>query len=230
MKPSEKPIIFNTEMVRAILDGRKTETRRVIKPQPVEDPEEVIDSIYWRKEHIGKWVFPTKDGEYFNFPPYGKPGDLLYVRETFCRGCKEADPYCHCDTEELQKENHFYVYKADTPDAKYPLNWDDGLADDWNKDADFVPRWKPSIHMPKEAARIWLKVKDVQVERVQDITVDDIFSEGVNNGVYRTSEGHKKDFADLWNYINEKRGFGWDENPLVWVVEFEIASTTGRVK
>ena len=224
---NERPILFSMEMVQAILDERKTQTRRVIKPQP--EYELNRGDRFYTTEGIPMYEFTC---------PYGKPGDLLYVRETWARGCKEADPYCHCDTDELQKENHYYVYKADTPDAKYPLDWDDALAEDWVKDADFVPRWKPSIHMPKSASRIWLRVKDVRVERVQDITESDAKNEGVRVDklsppqiIFNTTHAkfrYRYAFQDLWDSINKKRGFGWESNPWVWVVSFEVISKTGR--
>ena len=231
----ERPIIFTTEMVQAILDGRKTQTRRVIKPYPEIVTGDMLSQYRWYAANHGDFC---GDVERELKPPYGYPGCLLYVRETWARGCKEADPYCHCDTDELQKENHYYVYKADTPDAKYPLDWDDALAEDWVKDADFVPRWKPSIHMPKSASRIWLRVKDVRVERVQDITESDAKNEGVRVDklsppqiIFNTTHAkfrYRYAFQDLWDSINKKRGFGWESNPWVWVVSFEVISKTGR--
>ena len=252
---NERPIIFNTDMVQAILDERKTATRRVIKPQPESHHWEMFNGAEYPdgrkyKHHmnliecqrgqflhswhsLGDHIDSSEECNQRILCPYGKPGDLLYVRETWARGCKEADPYCHCYTEELQKENHYYVYKADTPDAKYPLDWDDALADEWVKDclkdADFVPRWKPSIHMPKSASRIWLRVKDVRVERVQDITRYDIEQEGVDvvQG-WDTIDVVFAKWIELWDSINSKRGYGWDVNPWIWVVLFEVISTTGR--
>ncbi|MCP9290027.1 hypothetical protein [Gracilimonas sediminicola] len=183
-KPKERPILFSTEMVRAILDGRKTETRRVIKP-----PFTVHANGYLTRSD--KW------GQFNPYPcPYGKEGDLLYVRETWqkIRGFNKAQ----------------FIYKADDS----PIFKGEGF------------KWKPSIHMPKEASRIWLKVKEVTVERVQDITEADCYREGIE------LDNHPRNvrslFKELWNSINESRGYGWDKNPWVWVVKFEVISTNGR--
>ena len=130
----ERPILFSTEMVQAILDGRKTETRRAVTSANTVGftlKKELMDfTRIFANNPFGVKVKHKRDGSVNSDTLWRgqckwQEGDLLYVRETWARGCKEADPYCHCDTKELQKENHFYVYKADTPDAKYPLDWDD---------------------------------------------------------------------------------------------------------
>ena len=208
-----KPILFNTEMVRAILDGRKTCTRRLVKTR--------------RKDACGFYVTKRPDGSFAGIyeydedermfenqliPPY-KPGDVLYVRETF-----------------IQAAAHTFWYKADDN------SWiSEGL------------HWKPSIHMPKEAARIWLKVTDVRVERLQDITEAQTEEEGflfTPPCLHRTGEnycdidgpcGNKIKYCDmsagelfgkvLWNSTIKKSDldrYGWDANPYVWVIEFEL--------
>ena len=206
-----KPILFNTEMVRAILDGRKTCTRRLIKPQP--DKKHiyplgfVIDST--EKKEVGCFGFAANEyGGSIQYvkPPYRyAPGDILYVRETW----KKAP-------------NGYYYYE------------------DWQRnDIADVTKWKPSIHMPKEAARIWLKVTNVRVERLQDITPKGAESEGVGNLFYDdigygeknygtevdTEYGiAKEQFAWLWESTIKKSDldrYGWDANPWVWVIEFE---------
>ena len=170
-----KPILFNTEMVRAILDGRKSCTRRVVKPQPT-----------------------ARYGAQCIKPPY-QSGDILYVRETWKRAL-----------------NGYYYYE------------------DWQRDdiAD-ITKWKPSIHMPKEAARIWLKVTNVRVERLQEITVDGCHREGINIETSAVTDGEtlnrKHDFSlekfeTLWDSTVKKSDidrYGWDANPWVWVIEFE---------
>ena len=180
-----KPILFNTEMVRAILDGRKTCTRRVI-----ELPEN-MDGVPVGKsgDSSNPLGFMYPGG--IKRPPY-QPGDILYVRETW----KKAP-------------NGYYYYE------------------DWQKDdiAD-VTKWKPSIHMPKEAARIWLKVTDVRVERLQDITSEQIGREGVEVEYPHVLNGEEKRYAfsTLWNSTIKKSDLGqhgWDANPWVWVIEFE---------
>lgn len=204
-----KPILFNTEMVRAILDGRKTCTRRLVKPQPDEKHTYplgfVTDST--EKKKVGRFGFGIDEyggSIQYEKPPY-QPGDILYVRETW----KKAP-------------NGYYYYE------------------DWQKDdiAD-VTKWKPSIHMPKEAARIWLKVTSVRVERLQDITPNGAESEGVGNLFYddigygEKNYGTevdpeygiaKEQFAWLWESTIKKSDidrYGWDANPWVWVIEFE---------
>ena len=167
-----KQILFNTEMVRAILDGRKTCTRRTLKHPFIVHP-----NGYITKPRGNENLCPYD-------PPY-QPGDILYVRETW----KKAP-------------NGYYYYE------------------DWQRDdiAD-VTKWKPSIHMPKEAARIWLKVTDVRVERLQDMTDDDAEAEGCFDYT-STALG----FPDVWDSTIKKSDldrYGWDANPWVWVIEFE---------
>ncbi len=211
-----KPIIFSTEMVRAILDGRKTQTRRVIKPQP--------ESM--------------KDGKLPKCPY--QPGDILWVRETWyyeehMHELTAGDPDLPSG-----RYKHRYICKASDPD--YPVG---------NKG------WRPSIHMPREAARLFLLVKAVRVERLQDITEQDAIAEGAlytdfgthvptwkasldggktyhparpqqHNG-WHMSPVNSPDqcyftatsaFAGYWNRLNAKRGHSWDTSPWVWVIEF----------
>ena len=201
-----KPILFNTEMVRANLDGRKTCTRRLVKPQPDEKHTYplgfVTDST--EKKEVGCFGFGIDEyGGSIKYvkPPY-QPGDILYVRETWSKGLER------------------YIYRADYSDTeKFYRN---------GKEIEI--KWKPSIRMPKEAARIWLKVTDVRVERLQEITPDVIKNEGiildpkecVGKFDY-TSELYFL-FQRLWNSTIKKPDFdryGWDANPWVWVIEFE---------
>lgn len=154
----EKPILFSGEMVNAILAGRKTMTRRVVK----------------NDAHC----------------PYAS-GDTLWVRETFAVNCVGGQD--------------FLFYRADS----YP-------------DGDGAP-WKPSIFMPRKYSRITLRITDVRVERLQDISEDDAIAEGIEPDPH-VSTWLK--FALLWNRINEERGFGWDTNPWVWVVRFERVEVT----
>ena len=192
---SAKPILFNTEMVRAILDGRKTVTRRLIKPQHLR----VLNSIYHR-EHP---EVPDKTLlEVLCEPPY-HPGDILYVRETwFNNGSR-------------------YMYRANYSESE--KFYCDGK--------EIAMKWYPSIHMPKKAARIWLKVMDVRVKRLQDIDDDGAKEEGANykNGknvgleekMRRTAVER---FAELWDSTIKNKDldkYGWNANPWVWVIEFE---------
>ena len=204
-----KPILFNTEMVRVILDGRKSCTRRIIKPQWEECPH----CKYVHKEYIYDKLAENIYCASCGYPlvperraPY-QPGDILYVRETwehFECCCCEGDEHGNCYREPqqsvLNKRCGCYMYRA---------------TDEIYGDA----RWHPSIHMPKEAARIWLKVTDVRVERLQDMTDDDAEAEGCFDYT-STALG----FPDVWDSTIKKSdldSYGWDANPWVWVIEFE---------
>lgn len=225
-----KPILFNTEMVRAILDGRKTCTRRVIKPQPQSGLCYTYGGSH--KSCIGKWTYPNKGaheffGEEYKLPenikdeelskrwdpPY-HADDILYVRETWerfeCWNC-EGDERGNCPKEPqksvLDKTCGCYMYRA---------------TDEIYGDA----RWHPSIHMPKEATRIWLKVTNVRVERLRDITPEQIGREGVEVEYPHVLNGEEKRYAfsTLWNSTIKKSdldSYGWNANPWVWVIEFE---------
>lgn len=208
----ERPILFSTDMVTAILDGRKTQTRRVIKNTdgtPVENDDMSYD---YEGENVETVMDFSKTYPYWkeNKCPYGNPEDLLYVRETFSVVPKTA--YRNSDVfqiESVENDHDAFIYKA-----SFDLSTG-GI------------RWKPSIHMPKIASRIWLKVTGVRVERVQDISGKDAVMEGVKT----TSEYARDYFANLWDSINAKRDGGiyaWEKNPWVWVVDFEVISTNGR--
>lgn len=194
-----KPILFNTEMVRAILDGRKTCTRRIVKGA-IPDDAMWGYTMFTPKGCIScRGVYADEYGEKFFRLPY-QQGDILYVRETWCKGS-------------WMNEKERYYYKAD--------------------DNDFHCVWHPSIHMPKEAARIWLKVTGVRVERLQDITFDSCQNEGIYDDYKTYSEtytnnlrrvAYPKAFARLWNSTIKKTDIGrydWNANPWVWVIEFE---------
>ena len=202
-----KPILFNTEMVRAILDGRKNCTRRLVKSQPDEKhtyPLGFVTDSTERKE-VGCFGFGID--EYGGSIQYAKPpyhtGDILYIRETWHKYTKRVGKGGSCHLEE------FYGYKASVANSE-----------------DANEPWKPSIHMPKEAARIWLKVTDVRVERLQEITVDGIRNEGLSSMAVHAGDMEiaLKEWENLWNSTIKKANldcFGWDANPYVWVIEFE---------
>ncbi len=193
-----KPILFNTEMVRAILDGRKTCTRRLVKPQPKSKlcytfagsdsntwgyPNRTAHEIWGEEFKLPNDITEEELSKRWN-PPY-HTDDILYVRETW----KKAP-------------NGYYYYE------------------DWQRnDIADVTKWKPSIHMPKVAARIWLKVTDVRIERLQDMTDDDAEAEGCFDYT-STALG----FPDVWDSTIKKSDldrYGWNVNPWVWVIEFE---------
>lgn len=172
----ERPILFSGEMVNAILDGRKTQTRRVVKKQPHGAGEWVLQGI--------NWLFPNVCPYIKLKNPYGVIGDRLWVKETW--KCVLGN----------------VIYKA-TPNNRIKTD-----------------KYKPSIYMPRWASRINLEITNIRVERLQDITETEAIAEGVSGG------GSHPDFwvgafADLWDSINAKRGYGWDANPWVWVVEFK---------
>lgn len=212
-----KPILFNTEMTRAILDGRKTVTRRLMKPQPYSEKSD--GPLFWHWKDC-QWAdggrgFP-KSGIKVHAPC--KPGDILYVRETWntTDDCGLFPPW--------PSTGIHYMYLADAPESQAA------------KDA----KWRPSIHMPKEAARIFLRVTDVRVERLQSIDEDGAIEEGCVpvacpacfgfggrctdcNGT-GAIEPALLDFVDIWNSTIKKKDlplYGWESNPWVWVIEFE---------
>jgi len=183
-----KPIIFSTPMVQAILDGKKTQTRRVIK---IDDAPE-----NWKISIAGTSIVRTEPYD-VKLPRYAA-GDILWVRETFCEV-----PYEH---------NHVPIKGGHITIPKYAYKAD--------SERDYTGIWKPSIHMPREAARIFLRVKTVRVERLQDITEEDAKAEGVICGQGQKRWTARSAFMDLWDRINGKKN-PWESNPWVWVCEFE---------
>ena len=203
----EHPILFSAPMVRAILTGQKTQTRRVVKPQPAyvcsdwtfdAEPGDVVMYHWWpyrlresrgRNKRAAGELTPVRIK-----CPYGQPGDMLWVRETWRLWDSKADSVIKgCLKEyDLDYLKTCYVeYRATTDHDEGP--------------------WRPSIYLPRWASRLILHVKDVRVERLQDISYEDAQAEGVD----------PSRFAELWNTINAKRGFGWENNPWVWVVTFK---------
>ena len=205
MKPKHiKPIIFNTEMVRAILDGRKTVTRRVVK----------LPRCGYFEHEPPRVVLPYQ------------VGDILYVRETW-------GDYREC-TED--SGGVYVLYRADYPDGAKQVTHPDGIVYE-------LPKWHPSIHMPKEAARIWLRVTDVRVERLHGMNDEEAEKEGIGKLFiedvafgnkdygcveYSDSKGYlglaKEQFAYLWDSTIKKNDlpqYGWSANPWVFVIQFE---------
>lgn len=209
----ERGIIFNGAMVRAILSGQKTQTRRVMKQQPPErwspvtlSGEPDLQARAYTQGVVdrdgclqaGPEVFGVADEEWGAVSPFGKPGDRLWVRETF------GD----CGVRR--------VYRADT---------DDGAACQ-------VKRWTPSIHMPRSAARIILEITDVRVERLNSISEDDCRKEGCQGGHgaipgYQYSATPREQFRHLWQSIYGQES--WDGNPWVWIYEFkQVPASAGK--
>lgn len=207
---SIRPILFSTEMVKAILGGRKTQTRREVKPPPSNNEFmiELSDGFGWVKRRIIQ-LNPLRYEILQNWKcPYGNPGDTLWVRETW--GTIGDLPYI---PEDVVYAANFCSPKYDKPNSG----------------------WKPSIHMPKVACRLFLKVKSVRVERLRDISEEDARAEGVEETKlgfknyeksYSVSEfiggGTEalRSFQSLWKSINGPES--WDANPWVWVIEFEV--------
>lgn len=193
----ERPILFSGEMVRAILDGRKVQTRRVVKFRHgrhiVGDPRCDGSLEWWRVDRGDGVVITESRGVLLGECPYGQAGDRLWVRETWAQGISY--------TPSLRR----IAYRATEP----------------NLDA----TWKPSIHMKREHSRLTLEITDVRVERLDEINEDDCLAEGIPTwrgpDLERTV---RESYRDLWDSLNAKRGFGWDVNPWVWVIAFRTVT------
>nr|DAG36578.1 MAG TPA: hypothetical protein [Caudoviricetes sp.] len=207
----ELPILFNTEMVRAILAGQKTCTRRLPNKRVREEYFEYDD---WANTVGGSGIKKLSEKEFYEqYSPY-QPGDILYVRETWGEGYEDGT----------------YIYKASDKLANHPMCKESSKL-----------LYHPSIHMPKEAARIWLRVVGVQLERLQDITENGAKAEGAidNRGFIHSPENEynrihtaREHFAEIWNSTIKKSDidrYGWKDNPWVWVIEFERCDKEGRV-
>lgn len=215
------PILFSTDMVRAILDGRKTMTRRLIQPQPPADAE--IEFKNGMEAAIDKKA-DLWNGRRHNFIPQRLPyrirdghGDILYVRETWkVTGYDSMDGNLGVEIE----------FKADGKRKYFELD-DEELFHRIGKS----DKWRPSIHMPKEAARIFLKVTAASAERLQDITEEEALQEGfsakikstesLEGNIFLSTTSARENFIKYWDKRYAKRGYGWDDNPWVWVYGLE---------
>jgi len=210
-------------MVRAILEGRKTQTRRVITPQPIHDG----TFWTWKPDSIDRgWTDKPEDR--YNDPtlgnialrslcPYGRPGDRLWVKERFA---------LHKDSDRLSPKNapkdcRFYFDEHGRQTGTNPR----------------IGRWRSSRFMPRWHSRIDLEITDVRAERVQDISAEDAIAEGVEsvgraggkdiawrlyaNGATGCTNRPEDSYSTLWDSINKERGYGWDANPWAWVIEFK---------
>jgi len=174
-----KPILLNTEMVKAILAGYKTETRRVIKQ--VSPDARKLDTL---------WPKPTYC-----------IGDYLYVRETYCQlGIDHV----------INGEK--YIYKADCTAESECIRKELGY------------KWKPSIHMPKEATRLFLKVENVSIERLQDIDLESVHNEGINHHLMYDDGSEMEEFAELWDSTTSDPQYKWENGPWVWVIQFKVVN------
>ena len=223
----QRPIIFNTEMVRAILDGRKTQTRRPMQPQPHKEWHPFSAKAEWYTPTVidkkGFYqpakndVFGVSDEDQGFISPFGSIGDQLWVRETWY----QKGHYCMPMWDGADDEDAFW---SGTNQAKYFAS--DRIEKVSHKFGEYFWRKRPSIHMPRWAARIILEVTDVRVERLSDISEQDAKAEGFD---YPAVPGMGWKFNARHNFLVE-----WDQiygnrssNPWVWVIEFKVISTTG---
>lgn len=219
-----KPILFNTDMVRAILDGRKSCTRRLVKPQPDEKHTYplgfVTDST--EKKEVGCFGFGI--GEYGGSIQYAKPqyhtDDVLYIRETWTEECGKYYYRADYDSD--------YLDPCETLSGGYPASCRNHPGCDGCMATSTRIHWHPSIHMPKEAARIWLRVTDVRVERLQEITAESALTEGADKYIHANGTLNEDQtitsFIGIWNSTIKESDldrYGWDANPYVWVISFE---------
>ena len=200
----ERPILFSGEMVRAILDDRKTQTRRVIKPQPLELCDEIWQWKYTeqKEEDLYEWLETAA--------PY-QVGDRLWVREAI-----RIDSDCSAILYAADKARVFRG-KYQIQYAYYPQDWP------WKRTV------LPSIFMPKWAARIWLEITGVRAERVQDISAYDILKEGVKEWMLHLPRARSA-FQALWDSLSAQRGYPFADNPWVWVYEFKRLETSVGAK
>lgn len=244
----ERPILFSDEMVRAILDGRKTQTRRVVKPEPTPPP---ARACKWKDN---EWLWESNSGKQGIFYPnrfkcpFGASGDNLWVRESWrIDGWPGEGPHTIGYRDGSTMEDRSTGWEDNYEDW-YQRVWDQscddcesaGLELDENDQYPrpcngFPTRWRPSIHMPRWASRITLEVTGVRVERLQDISEEDANREGmmfhdgrgIGHSGWRWSRSHgvvyptcRIAFSHLWGSINGADS--WNENPWVWVVEFRV--------
>lgn len=228
----EIPILFKTDMVQAILSGTKTQTRRIVKV-PIRQDDEFHNCFPVPKgiDTDAGFAFAkdiTKSSLFKMHCPYGKVGDVLWVRESFLKGYASLDKsdlryYIYRDGDQMYTDGNYAKSKA-VPTEKALL----------------AHKWKPSIHMPKEAARIWLQVTDIRVERLQSISESDAIAEGIEKlsaaplgkPLYMDYMSDQPfysaiaSYGSLWCSINGLDA--WVANPFVWVVSFKVLSTTGK--
>ena len=235
----ERPILFSAPMVRAILEGRKTVTRRAFRVQPSGGTPVAVSTFNPIKidrrgvEQPGPELFGaiTFDGEWSLKCPFGQEGDRLWVRETFALLGNEDGACIDWNDRLIKGDEHdaARIFRASCTIGDYGL-WNIPDKADWKPDTEdmlYEGAWRPSIHMPRWASRILVEITDVRVERLQDITYEQAVAEGVHRGPLRewsaSDEGgacHKYPvpaFRDLW----QSTGGNWDANPWVWVVEFK---------
>ena len=228
----ELPILFSGEMVNAVLEGRKTQTRRVVKTtgeaaKHTRNPLPASGRLIYKNG--GAWDDSALRTVAIAKCPYGKIGDGLWVRETWQAISPDENFHPMEECEIIYRATDYHPgYCASEYAEVMNLKHNSPIYD-----MDIVYPWRPSIYMPRWASRITLEITDIRVERVQDITEQDAIAEGafpsgswghlsekevsaMKLGSYRCA------FANIWNSINEKRGFGWDANPWTWAITFKV--------
>ncbi len=215
---TDRPILFSAPMIRALLAGAKTQTRRALKVQPIGTPYSAQASLTKsgsRPVFYAGWDERAADGSTCCFCPYGVPGDRLWVRETWQGPLLQdfeidADADWHQPSHIHQYQNPVHcAYAADGGPAPEFIDMDDNLQQ----------RWRPSIYMPRWASRLLLEVTEVRVERLQDISRGDAMAEGCPFPNMAKGDDPRQWYAELWEQINGPGS--WDENPWVWVLSFQ---------
>lgn len=232
----ERPIIFKDEMVRAILEGRKTQTRRLVKAAVAETGERIL--YFGKVVTLADYFEPDQVnvlGETFGesaakHAPLGQPGDRLWVRETWhdnYQWLMDNHGFCEADLGQ-------YLYRATISDSDLATMKERGQ------------KWTPSIFMPRWASRLTLEITNVRVEQLQSISEEDVYNEGVGDMIedpgtiagaafneaehYLIAGVPSKHIAEIWGFaaywdsVNAKRGYSWESNPWVWVYEFKVVS------
>ncbi|HIJ71681.1 MAG TPA: hypothetical protein HPP87_10010 [Planctomycetes bacterium] len=216
---TDHPLLFNGDMVNALLAGRKTQTRRVIKPQPILQPnhppfKDRGYDVWWHPKTACQTVHALRQS-LRDYCPYGDIGDRIWVKETFAiENTCEYDEHIDIPTDRPVKtiEDGYHLiphYRATEPEPHITDGGPDGDDD--------TTKWSPSIFMPKWAARIWLEITGIRIERVQDIDAGDITKEGL---IASSTMDLIAVWIDLWDSINAERGYGWHVNPWVWAISF----------
>lgn len=238
MKTMERPILYSTPMIQAKLAGRKTQTRRIIKSMNGED---IIEMSLTGLEVVGDHLCAFFDRRVMAKCKFGLPGDVLWPRETFRKYCRvDEHGYTHFDQEIIE-------FAADNPPMIRLVDGDGRGIENKDGSEKYVP-WRPSIHMPKSAARIWERITDIRVERLRDISEQDAIAEGIQpllasgaqlathgrlykhyteyqEGLFGTGLSPVKSYQTLWESINGTGSWG---DQYVWAITTEILSTTGR--
>ena len=220
----ERPILFSAPMVRAILDGRKTQTRRIVKPQPHTTTtafRDIPDTCYWygaihTENDFGIEFHPDPaHGDWKWKCPYGVPGDRLWVREAW----KTAQIHDHLSPCQMIRACRDAGWKSGK--AWAPIEYlADGHRENWETFPVETGRCRNSRFMPRDYSRITLEVTDVRVQRVQEISEEDARAEG-RSLIMDSPSGY---FPETWDSINAKRGFGWASNPWAWAISFRRVS------